>query len=83
MGPSSPEIMGCYKAFIACAGQERLSERYKQDPKMSFVKKAIYTLAYGLHNMQQDLCGVGHVGVCPRLYPFNGSLFKVSYFPTS
>ncbi|XP_044738786.1 metabotropic glutamate receptor 5-like [Chrysoperla carnea] len=60
----------------ACTGEERLKERYKQDPKLSFVIKAIYTLAYGLHTMQQDLCGRNTVGLCPQLYPFNGSLFK-------
>ncbi|XP_054272576.1 metabotropic glutamate receptor 1-like [Macrosteles quadrilineatus] len=59
-----------------CTGTERLSDRYKQDPKLSFVIKAIYTLAYGLHNLQQELCGKDHVGVCPQLFPINGSLFK-------
>ncbi|KAG8290471.1 Metabotropic glutamate receptor 1 [Homalodisca vitripennis] len=59
-----------------CAGNERLSERYKQDPKLSFVIKAIYTLAYGLHNLQQDVCGRDWVGICPQLFPINGSLFK-------
>lgn len=63
-------------------GKERLKDRYKQDPKLSFVVKAIYTLAYGLHNLHQDLCGRDWVGVCPQLFPINGSLFKVrpNYF---
>lgn len=34
-------------------------------------------MAYGLHNLHQDVCGAGAVGVCPELFPFNGSLFKV------
>ncbi|GLH00642.1 uncharacterized protein GBIM_06962, partial [Gryllus bimaculatus] len=38
-------------------GKEKLSERYKPDPKLSFIIKAIYTMAYGLHSMQQALCG--------------------------
>ncbi|GLH00641.1 Uncharacterized protein GBIM_06962, partial [Gryllus bimaculatus] len=40
-----------------CTGKEKLSERYKPDPKLSFIIKAIYTMAYGLHSMQQALCG--------------------------
>lgn len=62
-------------------GKEKLSEKYKQEPKLSFVIKAIYTMAYGLHDMVQDVCGRGGrkvAGLCPDLFPFNGSLFKVS-----
>jgi hypothetical protein len=36
-------------------------------------------MAYGLHNMYQDVCGRDAVGLCPDLFPFNGSLFKVWY----
>jgi hypothetical protein len=61
-------------------GREKLSDRYKADPKLSFVIKAIYTMAYGLHNMHQDVCGRDAVGLCPDLFPFNGSLFKVRSF---
>lgn len=39
-----------------CTGREKLTERYKQDTKMAFVVKAIWTMAYGLHSMQQSLC---------------------------
>ncbi|XP_071448641.1 metabotropic glutamate receptor 1-like, partial [Hetaerina americana] len=60
----------------ACTGQERLSDKYRQDPKLSFVIKAIYALAHGLHGLQQDVCGRGSRGLCPQLFPFNGSLFK-------
>ncbi|XP_054722394.1 metabotropic glutamate receptor 5-like [Uloborus diversus] len=56
-----------------CTGREDLRERYKQDTKMSFVKKALLTMAYGLHDMQQDLCP--GKGLCPRMLPVNGSLF--------
>ncbi|XP_069676283.1 metabotropic glutamate receptor 1-like [Periplaneta americana] len=59
-----------------CTGREKLSDRYKADPKLSFIIKAIYTMAYGLHNMHQDVCGRDTVGLCPELFPFNGSLFK-------
>jgi hypothetical protein len=61
-------------------GQEKLSDKYKEDPKLSFIIKAIYTMAYGLHSMHQDVCGSDAVGLCPDLFPFNGSLFKVCSF---
>nr|CAD7426327.1 unnamed protein product [Timema monikensis] len=60
--------------IVMLPGRERLSDRYKPDPKLSFIIKALYTMAYGLHNMLQDVCGQG--GVCAELFPFNGSLFK-------
>ncbi|KAJ9583836.1 hypothetical protein L9F63_021839, partial [Diploptera punctata] len=59
-----------------CTGREKLSDKYKADPKLSFIIKAIYSMAYGLHNMQQEVCGSNSVGLCPDLFPFNGSLFK-------
>ncbi|EDS30958.1 conserved hypothetical protein [Culex quinquefasciatus] len=58
-----------------CTGTEKLSERYKQEPKMSFVIKAIYTMAYALHALQQDACGRNSVGICPAMFPFNGTQF--------
>lgn len=65
--------------LYSATGQEKLSDRYKADPKLSFIIKAIYTMAYGLHNMYQDVCGRDAVGLCPDLFPFNGSLFKVRH----
>lgn len=63
--------------MCAHLGREDLSDGYRQDPKLSFVIKAINSFAYGLHNMQQDLCGQDFIGMCDKLLPFNGSLFKV------
>ncbi|KAF5273496.1 hypothetical protein FQA39_LY07513 [Lamprigera yunnana] len=60
----------------SCTGNERLSKEYRQDPKLSFVIKAVYTFAYALHNLRQDICGEKYVGICEKLNPFNGSLFK-------
>lgn len=60
-------------------GEEQLRDRYKQEPKLSFVVKAIYTMAHGLHNMIQDVCGTR--GFCKEIFPFNGSLFKVIILP--
>lgn len=77
-------ILSFYQAkpSIFFPGKEKLNEKYKQEPKLSFVIKAIYTMAYGLHDMVQDVCGRGGTGLCPDLFPFNGSLFKVRDFET-
>ena len=37
-------------------GRESLRHQYAQDTKMGFVINAIYSMAYGLHAMQQSLC---------------------------
>ncbi|XP_065079892.1 metabotropic glutamate receptor 1-like [Ochlerotatus camptorhynchus] len=58
-----------------CTGKEKLSDRYKQEPKMSFVIKAIYTMAYALQALQQDSCGRSVTGICPAMFPFNGTQF--------
>lgn len=60
-----------------CTGTEKLIDKYKQEPKLSFVIKAIKTMAIGLHRMQQDVCGSGTAGVCAAMHPFNGTLFFV------
>ena len=62
------------------SGNESLSAGYKQDTKLGFIVKALYTLAHSLHNMQRDLCGDTSAGVCPAMTPFNGKLYKVSVF---
>lgn len=59
---------------LLCTGREKLSEKYKQDTKMAFVMKSIWTMAYGLHNMQKDLCP-NMSGLCPQMLPIDGSLF--------
>jgi len=59
---------------IYILGNERLIEKHKQDSKMAFVMKSIMTFAYGLHNMQRDLCPNIN-GLCPAMLPVNGSLF--------
>ncbi|KAK4297501.1 hypothetical protein Pmani_030084, partial [Petrolisthes manimaculis] len=56
-------------------GAESLREGYKQDTKMAFVIKAINTMAWGLHLMQQDMCRPNQ-GLCPAMLPINGSLFR-------
>ena len=56
-------------------GNEDLSVNYNQDPKLSFVINAIYTLAYALDNMHSDLCKDRHAGLCDAMKPVNGTLF--------
>lgn len=56
-----------------CTGQERLADKYKQDTKMAFVMKAIWTMAYGLHSMQRSLCPNTNT-LCKQMIPVNGSV---------
>lgn len=42
--------------FFRFAERESLRQQYAQDTKMGFVINAIYSMAHGLHNMQQALC---------------------------
>ena len=70
--------LGIYIRTLITSGNESLSTGYKQDTKLGFIVKALYTLAHSLHNMQRDLCGDTSAGVCPAMTPFNGKLYKVS-----
>ncbi|XP_069186198.1 uncharacterized protein [Procambarus clarkii] len=69
--PGQEEIV----SLPRCSGEESLRKGYKQDTKMAFVMKAIYTMAWGLHNMQRDLCP-GTQGLCDAMLPINGSLYR-------
>uniref|UniRef100_A0A8K9UEX7 Metabotropic glutamate receptor 5 n=1 Tax=Oncorhynchus mykiss TaxID=8022 RepID=A0A8K9UEX7_ONCMY len=42
------------------------------DTKMGFVINAIYSMAYGLHNMQRSLCP-GYQGLCDAMRPIDGA----------
>ncbi len=55
-------------------GKENLRDKHKQDTKMAFVKKAIWTMAYGLHEMQKSQCP-NTTGLCSQMLPVNGSIF--------
>ncbi|KAF7270842.1 hypothetical protein GWI33_016204 [Rhynchophorus ferrugineus] len=57
---------------IFCTGNESLGNTYRQDPKLSFVQKAIYSFAHALHNMVYDICGQDNIEFCK----FDGSVFK-------
>lgn len=69
--------LNVFLLFSFVIGQEKLSEKYKQEPKLSFLIKAIFTMAHGLQELQQDVCGKDFVGICPNLRPFNRSIFLV------
>uniref|UniRef100_A0AAX7SRB7 Metabotropic glutamate receptor 5 n=1 Tax=Astatotilapia calliptera TaxID=8154 RepID=A0AAX7SRB7_ASTCA len=49
-----------------------LRQQYAQDTKMGFVINAIYSMAYGLHNMQRSLCP-GYKGLCDAMRPIDGA----------
>lgn len=51
-----------------CTGQERIGKdsHYEQEGKVQFVIDAVYSIAYALHNMHQDLCPE-YSGVCPEM----------------
>ncbi|XP_075905969.1 metabotropic glutamate receptor 5b [Nelusetta ayraudi] len=55
-----------------CGKRESLRQQYAQDTKMGFVINAIYSMAYGLHNMQRVLCP-GFQGLCDAMRPIDGS----------
>ncbi|XP_061575217.1 metabotropic glutamate receptor 5b [Cololabis saira] len=55
-----------------CGKRESLRQQYAQDTKMGFVINAIYSMAYGLHNMQQALCP-GYEGLCEAMRPIDGA----------
>lgn len=61
--------------MVSVPGKESLADnKHKQDTKMAFVKKAILTMAYGLHNMQKSQCP-NTTGLCSQMFPVNGSIF--------
>ena len=64
----------------SASGNESLSAGYKQDTKLGFIVKAIYTLAHSLHHMQEELCGDTSKGVCDKMKPFNGKLYRVKIY---
>uniref|UniRef100_G3NYZ4 Glutamate receptor, metabotropic 5b n=1 Tax=Gasterosteus aculeatus aculeatus TaxID=481459 RepID=G3NYZ4_GASAC len=51
-----------FKYNRTCSKRESLRQQYAQDTKMGFVINAIYSMAYGLHNMQRALCPGYQVG---------------------
>ncbi|KAF3705799.1 Metabotropic glutamate receptor 5 [Channa argus] len=55
----------------SCTWRESLRHQYAQDTKMGFVINAIYSMAYGLHTMQQALCP-GYKGLCEAMRPIDG-----------
>ncbi|XP_068601676.1 metabotropic glutamate receptor 5b [Brachionichthys hirsutus] len=56
-----------------CSKRESLRQQYAQDTKMGFVINAIYSMAYGLHNMQLALCP-GYQGLCDAMRPIDGAM---------
>lgn len=70
-------FLGCFRRHAT--GSEDLTKNHRQEPKLSFLIKAIYTMAYGLQAYHDDVCGREFIGVCPKLHKsFNHSIFFVS-----
>ncbi|XP_061484862.1 metabotropic glutamate receptor 5 isoform X1 [Rhineura floridana] len=66
-----------------CSRNLTLETQHVQDSKMGFVINAIYSMAYGLHNMQVVLCP-GYAGLCDAMKPIDGrklldSLMKANF----
>uniref|UniRef100_A0A8D0L4W1 Glutamate metabotropic receptor 5 n=1 Tax=Sphenodon punctatus TaxID=8508 RepID=A0A8D0L4W1_SPHPU len=66
-----------------CESRLALKTQHVQDSKMGFVINAIYSMAYGLHNMQVTLCP-GYAGLCDAMKPIDGrklldSLMKTNF----
>ncbi|KRY16441.1 Metabotropic glutamate receptor 5 [Trichinella patagoniensis] len=58
-----------------CTGNENVSYGYKPDPKLSQVTNAIYTVAYALDAMYNDLCkGSKEKGLCDAMTPVDGTV---------
>ncbi|KAL0973448.1 hypothetical protein UPYG_G00203790 [Umbra pygmaea] len=55
-----------------CNKRESPWLQHAQDTKMGFVINAIYSMAYGLHNMQRSLCP-GYKGLCDAMRPIDGA----------
>uniref|UniRef100_M4A9W9 Metabotropic glutamate receptor 5 n=1 Tax=Xiphophorus maculatus TaxID=8083 RepID=M4A9W9_XIPMA len=55
-----------------CERKDSLQTHYAQDTKMGFVINAIYSMAFGLHNMQRSLCP-GYQGLCDAMRPIDGA----------
>nr|XP_032624622.1 metabotropic glutamate receptor 5 isoform X1 [Chelonoidis abingdonii] len=65
-----------------CNSQLTLKTQHVQDSKMGFVINAIYSMAYGLHNMQMSLCP-GYAGLCDAMKPINGQKLLDSLMKTN
>ncbi|KRX87399.1 Metabotropic glutamate receptor 5, partial [Trichinella pseudospiralis] len=64
-----------------CTGNENVSYGYKPDPKLSQVTNAIYTVAYALDAMYNDLCkGSKEKGLCEAMTPVDGTYMLKTMF---
>ncbi|XP_074160789.1 metabotropic glutamate receptor 5 isoform X2 [Sminthopsis crassicaudata] len=70
------------KYNTTCNSSLTLTTQYVQDSKMGFVINAIYSMAYGLHNMQTALCP-GYAGLCDAMKPIDGRKLLESLMKTN
>ncbi|KAL0629880.1 Nucleolar RNA helicase 2, partial [Plecturocebus cupreus] len=79
--PSKICAVICY-ALLLLIGSLTLKTHHVQDSKMGFVINAIYSMAYGLHNMQMSLCP-GVAGLCDAMKPIDGRKLLESLMKTN
>ncbi|XP_021572425.1 metabotropic glutamate receptor 5 [Carlito syrichta] len=73
----------CLKPLVGItSGSLTLRTHHVQDSKMGFVINAIYSMAYGLHNMQMSLCP-GYAGLCDAMKPIDGRKLLESLMKTN
>ncbi|OQR71791.1 metabotropic glutamate receptor 5-like [Tropilaelaps mercedesae] len=49
-----------------CTGNETLNDgSFREDPKLDYLRRSIYLVAYGLHRMIEDHCGSAQYGTAP------------------
>lgn len=78
MSSVTPVNCDKYAPFVVMyvpAGKERIGRdsSYEQEGKVQFVIDAVYSVAYALHSMHQDMCPGSH-GVCSNMDPVEGRL---------
>ncbi|XP_076239392.1 metabotropic glutamate receptor 4 [Calliopsis andreniformis] len=73
------EIVDLRQLHDSCANSSLRIERkngYRQRRFLHFVRDAVYAVAYALHDMQIDICGKNHSGICDRMRPVNETIFS-------
>ncbi|XP_011307133.1 metabotropic glutamate receptor 3 isoform X1 [Fopius arisanus] len=50
---------------------------YKQQKFLHFVRDAVYAIAHALHDMQVNVCGKNHVGMCDKMRHIDGDTLSL------
>ncbi|CAG7822927.1 unnamed protein product, partial [Allacma fusca] len=62
------------QAFNTCSSDLKIGHQreYSQQAFVHFVRDGVYAFAYALHNLHQNLCGEGYIGVCQAMEHIDG-----------